>query len=156
MTNCRKFCKVFLSYPLKVFWPDCYIWGWSSSDVCFSWIYHRKKYQRKAVTSRVYSSRAARMKWQLLERRVTDIIMQRMTISNMEADMNRLLTVGELLWTMICMAILTVKRVLCLCLWWMCCCDASISSDLGSLAVNEETFNFCALLDDRISVLSKE
>lgn len=54
------------------------------------------------------------MKWQLLERRVTDIIMQRMTISNMEADMNRLLTVGELLWTMICVAILTVKRVLCL------------------------------------------
>lgn len=49
------------------------------------------------MTSRVYSSRAARMKWQLLERRVTDIIMQRMTISNMEADMNRLLTVGDLL-----------------------------------------------------------
>ncbi|XP_032852088.1 kinesin-like protein KIF21A isoform X9 [Tyto alba] len=54
-----------------------------------------KKYQRKAVTSRVYTSRAARMKWQLLERRVTDIIMQRMTISNMEADMNRLLTQRE-------------------------------------------------------------
>uniref|UniRef100_A0A8B9QCB9 Kinesin family member 21A n=1 Tax=Apteryx owenii TaxID=8824 RepID=A0A8B9QCB9_APTOW len=54
-----------------------------------------KKYQRKAVTSRVYSSKAARMKWQLLERRVTDIVMQRMTISNMEADMNRLLTQRE-------------------------------------------------------------
>ncbi|NXU57742.1 KI21A protein, partial [Turnix velox] len=54
-----------------------------------------KKYQRKPVTSRVYSSRAARMKWQLLERRVTDIIMQKMTISNMEADMNRLLTQRE-------------------------------------------------------------
>uniref|UniRef100_A0A8B9EW45 Kinesin-like protein KIF21A n=1 Tax=Amazona collaria TaxID=241587 RepID=A0A8B9EW45_9PSIT len=54
-----------------------------------------KKYQRKVVTSRVYSSKAARMKWQLLERRVTDIIMQRMTISNMEADMNRLLTQRE-------------------------------------------------------------
>ncbi|NXP24571.1 KI21A protein, partial [Scytalopus superciliaris] len=54
-----------------------------------------RKYQRKAVTSRVYSSKAARMKWQLLERRVTDIIMQRMTISNMEADMNRLLTQRE-------------------------------------------------------------
>ncbi|XP_027745938.1 kinesin-like protein KIF21A isoform X3 [Empidonax traillii] len=54
-----------------------------------------KTYQRKAVTSRVYSSKAARMKWQLLERRVTDIIMQRMTISNMEADMNRLLTQRE-------------------------------------------------------------
>uniref|UniRef100_A0A8C0VF65 Kinesin family member 21A n=1 Tax=Cyanistes caeruleus TaxID=156563 RepID=A0A8C0VF65_CYACU len=55
----------------------------------------QKKYQRKAVASRVYSSKAARMKWQLLERRVTDIIMQRMTISNMEADMNRLLTQRE-------------------------------------------------------------
>ncbi|KFV56608.1 Kinesin-like KIF21A, partial [Gavia stellata] len=54
-----------------------------------------KKYQRKGLTSRVYSSKAARMKWQLLERRVTDIIMQRMTISNMEADMNRLLTQRE-------------------------------------------------------------
>ncbi|XP_068786667.1 kinesin-like protein KIF21A isoform X5 [Struthio camelus] len=54
-----------------------------------------RKYQRKAVTNRVYSSKAARMKWQLLERRVTDIIMQRMTISNMEADMNRLLTQRE-------------------------------------------------------------
>ncbi|NXY83213.1 KI21A protein, partial [Alcedo cyanopectus] len=54
-----------------------------------------KKHQRKVVMSRVYSSKAARMKWQLLERRVTDIIMQKMTISNMEADMNRLLTQRE-------------------------------------------------------------
>uniref|UniRef100_A0A4W3GPV7 Kinesin family member 21B n=1 Tax=Callorhinchus milii TaxID=7868 RepID=A0A4W3GPV7_CALMI len=36
-------------------------------------------------------SRAARLKWQALESRVTDIVMQRMTISNLEADMNRLL-----------------------------------------------------------------
>ncbi|XP_034628346.1 kinesin-like protein KIF21A [Trachemys scripta elegans] len=55
----------------------------------------RKKYQRKGTTVRVYSSKAARMKWQLLERKVTDIIMQRMTISNMETDMNRLLTQRE-------------------------------------------------------------
>ena len=40
-----------------------------------------------------YLSRTARAKWQSLERRVTDIIMQRMTISNMETDMNRLLKV---------------------------------------------------------------
>ncbi len=40
-----------------------------------------------------YLSRSARVKWQSLERRVTDIIMQRMTISNMETDMNRLLKV---------------------------------------------------------------
>ncbi|KAB1269890.1 Kinesin-like protein KIF21A [Camelus dromedarius] len=51
----------------------------------------RKKYQRKGLTGRVFISKTARMKWQLLERRVTDIIMQKMTISNMEADMNRLL-----------------------------------------------------------------
>ncbi|XP_074050954.1 kinesin-like protein KIF21A isoform X11 [Macrotis lagotis] len=55
----------------------------------------RKKYQRKGMTSRVFTSKTARMKWQLLERRVTDIIMQRMTISNMEADMNRLLKQRE-------------------------------------------------------------
>ncbi|XP_078091517.1 kinesin-like protein KIF21A isoform X2 [Mustelus asterias] len=53
----------------------------------------RMKYQRK-ITSR-YTSRTARMKWQSLERRVTEIIMQRMTIANMEADMNRLLTQRE-------------------------------------------------------------
>lgn len=55
----------------------------------------RSKYQRKVMTSRVYSSRGARMKWQLLERRVTEIIMQKMTISNMETDMNRLLKQRE-------------------------------------------------------------
>lgn len=90
--------------------------------VCFSWIYHRRKYQRKAVTSRVYSSRAARMKWQLLERRVTDIIMQRMTISNMEADMNRLLTVRDLLNTVGCFVILNRERIFMFAvnelLWW--------------------------------------
>ncbi|XP_054844244.1 kinesin-like protein KIF21A isoform X5 [Eublepharis macularius] len=55
----------------------------------------RSKYQRKPMTARVYSSKAARMKWQLLERRVTEIIMQKMTISNMETDMNRLLKQRE-------------------------------------------------------------
>ncbi|XP_040609898.1 kinesin-like protein KIF21A isoform X11 [Mesocricetus auratus] len=55
----------------------------------------RNKYQRKGLTGRVFTSKTARMKWQLLERRVTDIIMQKMTISNMEADMNRLLRQRE-------------------------------------------------------------
>ncbi|XP_042121147.1 kinesin-like protein KIF21A isoform X1 [Peromyscus maniculatus bairdii] len=55
----------------------------------------RKKYQRQGLTGRVFTSKTARMKWQLLERRVTDIIMQKMTISNMEADMNRLLRQRE-------------------------------------------------------------
>ncbi|XP_029318320.1 kinesin-like protein KIF21A isoform X3 [Cottoperca gobio] len=44
---------------------------------------------------RIYVNRTARTKWQSLERRVTDIIMQRMTISNMETDMNRLLKQRE-------------------------------------------------------------
>ncbi|KAM3587854.1 uncharacterized protein V6R79_015363 [Siganus canaliculatus] len=43
----------------------------------------------------VYYSRTARVKWQSLERRVTEIIMQKMTISNMETDMNRLLKQRE-------------------------------------------------------------
>ncbi|XP_046291928.1 kinesin-like protein KIF21A isoform X11 [Marmota monax] len=55
----------------------------------------RKKYLRKGLTGRVFTSKTARMKWQLLERRVTDIIMQKMTISNMEADMDRLLKQRE-------------------------------------------------------------
>ncbi|KAI2665280.1 Kinesin-like protein KIF21A [Labeo rohita] len=46
-------------------------------------------------TGGVYSTRSARAKWQSLERRISDIIMQRMTISNMETDMNRLLKVTE-------------------------------------------------------------
>ncbi|XP_028252269.1 kinesin-like protein KIF21A isoform X2 [Parambassis ranga] len=43
----------------------------------------------------IYLNRTARAKWQSLERRVSDIIMQRMTISNMEMDMNRLLKQRE-------------------------------------------------------------
>lgn len=43
----------------------------------------------------VYLTRTARAKWQSLERRISDIIMQKMTISNMETDMNRLLKQRE-------------------------------------------------------------
>uniref|UniRef100_A0A8C7GX00 Kinesin family member 21A n=1 Tax=Oncorhynchus kisutch TaxID=8019 RepID=A0A8C7GX00_ONCKI len=46
-------------------------------------------------TGSVYTTRTARAKWQSLERRITDIIMQRLTISNMEADMNRFLKQRE-------------------------------------------------------------
>ncbi|KAM4747532.1 kinesin-like protein KIF21A isoform 3-T3 [Rhinophrynus dorsalis] len=53
----------------------------------------RKKHQRRGTS--IYVSKAARQKWQSLERRITDIVMQRMTISNMEADMNRLLKQRE-------------------------------------------------------------
>ncbi|XP_073804167.1 kinesin-like protein KIF21A isoform X2 [Danio rerio] len=46
-------------------------------------------------TGGVFSTRTARVKWQSLERRVSDIIMQRMTIANMESDMNRSLKQRE-------------------------------------------------------------
>lgn len=67
-----------------------------SNYVCLFIYDYRKIYQRKGLTGRVFTSKTARMKWQLLERRVTDIIMQKMTISNMEADMNRLLKVWKI------------------------------------------------------------
>lgn len=44
-------------------------------------------------TGGVYFARSARAKWQSLERRISDIIMQRLTICNMETEMNRLLKV---------------------------------------------------------------
>uniref|UniRef100_A0AAY5E7H8 Kinesin motor domain-containing protein n=1 Tax=Electrophorus electricus TaxID=8005 RepID=A0AAY5E7H8_ELEEL len=53
----------------------------------------RKKFQRKGGSST--SSKTARQKWQALERRVLDIVMQRMTISNVEADMDRLIKKRE-------------------------------------------------------------
>uniref|UniRef100_A0A8C7YSB1 Kinesin family member 21B n=1 Tax=Oryzias sinensis TaxID=183150 RepID=A0A8C7YSB1_9TELE len=40
-------------------------------------------------------SKSARQKWQTLERRIMDIVMQRMTISNVEADMDRLIKKRE-------------------------------------------------------------
>ncbi|KAM8862141.1 kinesin-like protein KIF21A isoform 3-T3 [Synchiropus picturatus] len=51
----------------------------------------RSSYRRTGI----YSTRTARNKWQSLERRISDVIMERMTISNMEADMNRLLKQRE-------------------------------------------------------------
>ncbi|KAM9467421.1 kinesin-like protein KIF21A isoform 3-T3 [Clarias gariepinus] len=53
-----------------------------------------RKYQMRSGAL-VSSTKTARAKCQSLERRVSDIIMQRMTISNMEADMNRLLKQRE-------------------------------------------------------------
>ncbi|XP_027007617.2 kinesin-like protein KIF21A isoform X3 [Tachysurus fulvidraco] len=52
-----------------------------------------RKYQMRS--GGVSSTKTARAKWQSLERRVSGIIMQRMTISNMEADMIRLLKQRE-------------------------------------------------------------
>ncbi|XP_068455089.1 kinesin-like protein KIF21B isoform X3 [Clinocottus analis] len=61
----------------------------------------RKKLQRKPASSVGPSGRAssfsqsARQKWQTLERRILDIVMQRMTIGNVEADMDRLIKKRE-------------------------------------------------------------
>ncbi|XP_015198126.2 kinesin-like protein KIF21B isoform X1 [Lepisosteus oculatus] len=53
----------------------------------------RKKFQRKGVAGSF--SKTARQKWQALERRIMDIVMQRMTVINMEADMDRLIKKRE-------------------------------------------------------------
>uniref|UniRef100_A0A8C9MSH5 Kinesin family member 21B n=1 Tax=Serinus canaria TaxID=9135 RepID=A0A8C9MSH5_SERCA len=53
----------------------------------------QKKFPKKG-TSQTFS-KAARLKWQSLERRIFDIVMQRMTITNLEADMERLIKKRE-------------------------------------------------------------
>ncbi|KAM9707268.1 kinesin-like protein KIF21B isoform 3-T3 [Dama dama] len=53
----------------------------------------RKKFQKKGASQSF--SKAARLKWQSLERRILDIVMQRMTIVNLEADMERLIKKRE-------------------------------------------------------------
>uniref|UniRef100_A0A8B9RN53 Kinesin family member 21B n=1 Tax=Astyanax mexicanus TaxID=7994 RepID=A0A8B9RN53_ASTMX len=63
------------------------------SEFCWGLCSSRKKFQRKGVSSSF--SKTARQKWQALERRVMDIVMQRMTISNVEADMDRLIKKRE-------------------------------------------------------------
>uniref|UniRef100_A0A8C3UQ17 Kinesin family member 21B n=1 Tax=Catharus ustulatus TaxID=91951 RepID=A0A8C3UQ17_CATUS len=57
-----------------------------------SWLWE-KKFPKKG-TSQTFS-KAARLKWQSLERRIFDIVMQRMTIVNLEADMERLIKKRE-------------------------------------------------------------
>lgn len=52
----------------------------------------RKKFLKKGASQSF--GKAARLKWQSLERRIVDIVMQRMTIVNLEADMERLIKVG--------------------------------------------------------------
>nr|XP_055039667.1 kinesin-like protein KIF21B isoform X2 [Misgurnus anguillicaudatus] len=53
----------------------------------------RKQFQRKGTSTSF--SKTARQKWQALERRIMDIVMQRMTITNVEADMDRLIKKRE-------------------------------------------------------------
>lgn len=53
----------------------------------------RKKFQKKGISQSF--SKAARLKWQSLERRIIGIVMQRMTIVNLEADMERLIKKRE-------------------------------------------------------------
>lgn len=47
----------------------------------------RKKHERKGTSE--YSSKTARQKWNMMERKITDIIARRQTISHMERDMER-------------------------------------------------------------------
>uniref|UniRef100_A0A3P9N7F3 Kinesin family member 21A n=1 Tax=Poecilia reticulata TaxID=8081 RepID=A0A3P9N7F3_POERE len=68
--------------------PTGRLYSSSSTAANGTWSSYRR-------TAGVYSTRVARNKWQTLERRISDVIMQRMTISNMEADMNRLLKQRE-------------------------------------------------------------
>lgn len=51
----------------------------------------RKRFPKKGANQT--SSKTARLKWQSLERRVFDIVMQRMTVINLESDMERLIKV---------------------------------------------------------------
>uniref|UniRef100_A0A803TSB9 Kinesin family member 21B n=1 Tax=Anolis carolinensis TaxID=28377 RepID=A0A803TSB9_ANOCA len=53
----------------------------------------RKKFPKKGANQTF--SKTARMKWQSLERRVFDIVMQRMTVINLESDMERLIKKRE-------------------------------------------------------------
>ncbi|NXJ68462.1 KI21B protein, partial [Rostratula benghalensis] len=53
----------------------------------------RKKFPKKGANQTF--SKAARLKWQSLERRIFDIVVQRMTIVNLEADMERLIKKRE-------------------------------------------------------------
>lgn len=93
------------------------------------------------------------MKWQLLERRVTDIIMQRMTISNMEADMNRLLTVGDLLCIVGCIIVLNREHCK-----YVCCQLTAVMAALAkwveSTVVSEDTFGSSKHLNNGVAVLS--
>ncbi|XP_061488488.1 kinesin-like protein KIF21B isoform X5 [Rhineura floridana] len=53
----------------------------------------RKKFPKKGANQTF--SKTARLKWQSLERRVFDIVMQRMTVINLESDMERLIKKRE-------------------------------------------------------------
>ncbi|XP_065436339.1 kinesin-like protein KIF21B isoform X2 [Chrysemys picta bellii] len=53
----------------------------------------RKKFPKKEMSQTF--SKAARLKWQSLEWRIFDVVMQRMTIVNLEADMERLIKKRE-------------------------------------------------------------
>lgn len=66
---------------------------WPSALMPFLPFGCRKKFPKKG-SSQTFS-KAARLKWQSLERRIFDIVMQRMTIVNLEADMERLIKVGQ-------------------------------------------------------------
>lgn len=67
-----------------------YALGYYALSLC------RKKFPKKGANQTF--SKTARLKWQSLERRVFDIVMQRMTVINLESDMERLIKVREHSW----------------------------------------------------------
>ncbi|XP_061107059.1 kinesin-like protein KIF21A isoform X4 [Conger conger] len=81
--------KVSLPEPIQ----DSYRSSSGRTYTGLSGLSNGKRYQRRLTG--MYSTRGARSKWQSLERRISDIIMQKMTLSNMESDMNRLLKQRE-------------------------------------------------------------
>ncbi|XP_038824291.1 kinesin-like protein KIF21B isoform X2 [Salvelinus namaycush] len=53
------------------------------------------RFNKRGLRGSTSFTKAARQKWQTLERRILDIVMQRMTITNVEADMDRLIKKRE-------------------------------------------------------------
>uniref|UniRef100_A0A803TM01 Kinesin family member 21B n=1 Tax=Anolis carolinensis TaxID=28377 RepID=A0A803TM01_ANOCA len=87
-----KYDKCFI--PLA---PDVFLLSFAalkSSVLFLSYLnFSLKKFPKKGANQTF--SKTARMKWQSLERRVFDIVMQRMTVINLESDMERLIKKRE-------------------------------------------------------------
>lgn len=93
MATSQTFFSIFLSLGLLgSVYSMCRLYFLISTFLIFS---SRKKFQRKSTSPGF--SKSARQKWVALERRIMDIVMQRMTITNVEADMDRLIKVTDFL-----------------------------------------------------------
>uniref|UniRef100_A0A7N6FAD4 Kinesin motor domain-containing protein n=1 Tax=Anabas testudineus TaxID=64144 RepID=A0A7N6FAD4_ANATE len=68
---------------------------WNNKNSVFGYLAETGLGSTAAAGRATNVSKSARQKWQTLERRILDIVMQRMTIANMEADMDRLIKKRE-------------------------------------------------------------